>query len=89
MTDGEIAKVIDTAPPPNLPTFCRGLAKIAYSDAVKCYGLDGFRPLAIPDLILGKYPNIAHFVGSERRDPLPPYPLGFPCTVTGGTSFRH
>ncbi len=86
MADGEIARVIDTAPPPNVSTFARGLAKIAYCDAVRKFGLDGFRPLAIPDIILGKYTDVAHFVGSERRDPLPPYPPGFPHSVTGGTA---
>jgi hypothetical protein len=85
MEDGEIGRVVDTSPSPNLRTFCRGVAKIAYCDAVRRYGLDGFRPLAVPDIILGKYPNIASFVGSERREPLPPYARGFPHSVTGGT----
>jgi hypothetical protein len=83
--DGEITRIIDTSPPVNLATFSRGLAKIAYCDAVLRYGLDGFRPLAIPDIILGRYTNIAHFVGSENRLPLPPYARGFPHSVTGGT----
>jgi hypothetical protein len=83
MNDGEIARVIDTSPPINVGTFCRGLAKIAYCDAVRRYGLDGFRPLALPDIILGKCPNIAYFVGSDRRDPPPPD--AEPHRVTGGT----
>ncbi len=68
LTDGEIARVIDTSPPHNLSTFARGLAKIAYCNAVMKYGLDGFRPLVIPDIVLGKYPNIAYFVGSDPRN---------------------
>lgn len=60
----------------NHTTFARAIAKIAYCHAVLHYGLDGFRPLVMPDLILGKYPNIAHFVGCEISDPPPPQPAG-------------
>jgi hypothetical protein len=83
--DTEIMQIIDTSLPINFATFARGIAKIAYCDAVLRYGLDGFRPLAIPDIVLGKYTNIAHFVGSESRLPLPPYPPAFPHSVTAGT----
>jgi hypothetical protein len=83
--DAEITRVMDTSPPVNFATFARGLAKIAYCDAVMRYGLDGFRPLAVPDIILGNYTCIAHFVGSESRLPLPPYRPGFPHSVAGGT----
>ena len=86
MSVGEIGRVIDMSKPPNYPAFSRGLAKIAYCDTVRKFGLDGFRPLAIPDIILGKYQNIAHFVGSEaRRQPLPPYKPGNLHSVSGGT----
>jgi hypothetical protein len=87
MSEGEIGKVIDTSRPPNYATFCRGLAKIAYCDAVLRFGLNGFRPLAIVDIILGKYQNIAHFVGSEgRKRPLPPSDPGIVHFVSGGTA---
>jgi hypothetical protein len=73
---GDIAEIQDTTPMPNLRTFARSVAKIAYCNAVMKYGLDGFRPLATPDLILGRYPNIPYFVGSDRSDPPPPEPPG-------------
>jgi hypothetical protein len=72
LTEGDVARVIDTSPPHNLSTFARGLAKIGYCNAVMKYGLDGFRPLVTRDIILGKYPNIAYFVGSDPTDPPPP-----------------
>lgn len=56
----------------NVHTFARGLAKIGYCHAVAQYGLDGFRHLVLPDLILGKYPHIPYFVGSVPGDPPPP-----------------
>jgi hypothetical protein len=52
-------------------TFARAIAKIAYSHAVAKYGLNGFRHLALPDIILGKYSCVSYFVGS---DPGPPPP---------------
>jgi hypothetical protein len=76
LKDGDVARVIDKSPPHNFGTFARGLAKIAYCDAIFRFGLDGFRPLALPDIILGRYPNIAHFVGSQTRQPLPRHPRG-------------
>ena len=58
-----MARVIDTSPQHNLSAFARGLAKIAYCNAVMKYGqLDGFRHLATTDMILGRYPNIAYFI---------------------------
>ena len=74
--DGDIARVIDTSRPHNLSAFARGLAKIAYCQTVMQYGLDGFRPLVLPDIILGRYPNVAYFVGSDPTLPGPPYPRG-------------
>jgi len=76
LKDGDIARIIDTSPQHNLNTFSRGLARIAYCNAVLKDGLDGFRPLVTPDIILGKYPNIAFFVGSDPTTPSPPYPRG-------------
>jgi HNH endonuclease len=85
LKDGDIARVIDTSPPHNLNTFARGLAKIAYCNAVMKYGLDGFRPLATPDIILGKYQNIAYFVGSDPAKPYAPYPRGVQHSVGLGS----
>jgi hypothetical protein len=76
LRDGDIVRVIDTSRPHNLRTFARALAKIAYCQAVMQYGLDGFRPLVMPDIIVGRYPNIAYFVGSDPTLPGPPYPPG-------------
>lgn len=82
LKDGEAAEIQDVTPMPNLRTFARGLAKIAYCNAVAHYGLDGFRPLALPDIILGRYPNIPYFVGSDRDEPPPPDPSGVLHTIT-------
>jgi hypothetical protein len=85
LRDGDIARIIDTSRPHNLTTFARGLAKIAYCNAVMKYGLDGFRPLATPDIILGKYPNVAYFVGSDPTSPSPPYSRGVQHSVGLGS----
>ncbi|HEX4407366.1 MAG TPA: HNH endonuclease [Xanthobacteraceae bacterium] len=86
MADNEIARVVDTAPEPNFATFARALAKIAYCDTVRRYGLSGFRPLITPDIILGKYTQIAHFVGSEQSEyPKPPEAPGHQHVAVGGT----
>ena len=37
-------------------------------------GLGGFRPFALPGIILGRYPNIPYFVGSDLGGPPPPEP---------------
>jgi hypothetical protein len=84
LKDGDVARVIDMSRPHNLPTFARALAKIAYCNAVMRYGLAGFRPLVLPDIILGRYPNIAYFVGSDPTLPRPPYPRGQQHSVTLG-----
>lgn len=52
--------------------FARAVAKIGYCHAILERGLNGFRPLAITDLILGHYPCIPHFVGVPYEDPPPP-----------------
>ena len=52
--------------------FARAIAKMAYCQAVITFGLYGFRRLVLPDLILGKYPLVPYFVGSETVDPPPP-----------------
>lgn len=85
LRDGDTARIIDTSPPHNLNAFARGLAKIAYCNAVTKYGLDGFRPLVTPDIILGRYPNIAYFVGSDPTLPSPPYRRGVQHSVGLGS----
>jgi hypothetical protein len=56
--------------------FARAIAKIAYCHTVINYGLDGFRPLAIPDIILGRFSGISYFVGSPMKIPTPASPKG-------------
>lgn len=50
----------------------RAIAKIAYCQTVVQFGLNNFRRLALPDLILGKYPEIPYYVGCKIDDPPPP-----------------
>jgi len=69
----EELSVLDTSKMPNLKTFARAIAKIAYCNAVAVLGWKSFRPLCIPDLILGYYTQIPHFVGAPLVDP--PQPL--------------
>jgi len=57
----------------NPALFARGIAKIAYCHAVIKFGLSGFRRLVMPDLILGKFSAVSHFVGVEKSDPPPPF----------------
>src|SRR5260370_2025102 len=90
LKNGDIARIIDTSRPHNLSTFARGLAKIAYCNAVLKYGLDGFRPLETREIILGQYPNIAYFVGSDPTAPSPPYQRGRQHSVTlGSITYSH
>jgi hypothetical protein len=90
LKDGDIARVIDTSPAHNLSAFARGLAKIAYCNAVMKYGLDGFRHLATRDIILGRYQNIAYFVGSDPTQPSPPYKRGQQHSVSlGSINYTH
>ena len=72
LRDAEPAEIRNTTPLPNLPTFARAIAKIAYCHAVLQFGLGGFRPLMLPDVILGRSPCIAFLVGSDMSDPEPP-----------------
>ena len=53
---------------------CRSIAKISHSAAVAEFGFDAFVPM-LPDIILGRDPNISHLVGStltrgRRREAL-------------------
>jgi hypothetical protein len=54
--------------------FARAIAKIAYCQAVIRYGLHGFRRLMTPAVILGRYPFVPYFVGSDP-DATPPPPI--------------
>lgn len=85
LADSDVGRVIDTSPPHNLTTFARALVKIAYCNAVMRDGLDGFRPLKTADIIRGKYPNIAYFVGSDPTQPSPPAQPGRQHSVQLGS----
>jgi hypothetical protein len=74
LSGGDLARIRDTTPMPNLPTFARAIAKIAYCHAVYVFGHGGFRPLMLPDIILGRSPNIPFLVGSDAGYPPPPDP---------------
>lgn len=67
LSDDAQAHIINQVKPHNLSTFARGVAKIAYCTAIIKYGLDGFRSLIIPQLILGNYPHIPYFIGPFPR----------------------
>ncbi|WP_162275198.1 HNH endonuclease [Labrys sp. WJW] len=82
---GQIGGIEDRTPMPNLTTFARAIAKIAYCHGVFLYGLNGFRSLALPDIILGRYPCISYFVGSDMRDPPQPDPPGRLHTIVATT----
>jgi hypothetical protein len=71
LKEGEEVRIVDTLGPLNVPTFARALLKIAYCSGVATYGLNNFGPFAVPDIILGRYSNIAYFVGTELDLPPP------------------
>lgn len=52
--------------------IARAIAKIGFCQAVLFWGIHGFRRLALPDLIMGRYPLVPHFVGSPLVNPDPP-----------------
>lgn len=61
----------------NLVPFGRALAKIAYCHAIANLGIDAFRPLNLPALILGSYPCVSYYVGGDGNDDTePPDPSG-------------
>jgi hypothetical protein len=72
LTSSQMVEIQDKTSMPRLVPFARAIAKIGYCHAILCYGLDGLRSLALPDIILGRYQNISHFVGSFWADPRPP-----------------
>lgn len=59
--DGEIK----SQPKINLNTFARAIAKIGYAAAIAHLGGLVFRPLVMPAIILGRYPNVPYFVGTD------------------------
>ena len=70
---GEVAEIRDATKMPNLKTFARALAKIAYCHAVMKFGLNDFHRFnEIPQLIFGNYLHAPYFVGCESFDPPPP-----------------
>ena len=58
----------------NTTTFARAIMKIAYCHTVAEIGLAGFRRLVSPQIILGQYPYVSHFVGCKLQNPPPPLP---------------
>jgi hypothetical protein len=72
LDDGVLAEIPFPEFRINNALYARGLAKIAYCDAVVRFGLHEFRSLVMPDLILGRYPCIPYFVGCKLDDPPPP-----------------
>lgn len=60
----------------NYTAFARGIARIAYCQAVVHLGLSGFDAMDLPALILGKYPYVPYYVGVPRENPPPPEPPG-------------
>jgi HNH endonuclease len=56
----------------NTTTFARAIMKIAYCHAVAELGLDGFRRLVSPQIILGQYSYVSHFIGCKLDQPPPP-----------------
>jgi hypothetical protein len=56
----------------NTTAFARAIMKIAYGHTVAELGLDGFRRLVSPQIILGQYPHVSHFIGCKLDQPPPP-----------------
>jgi hypothetical protein len=72
LSDGDLAEIPFPEFRINHQYFARAIAKIAYCQAVAQFGLHSFRRLVLPDLILGRYPCIPHYVGCKIDDPPPP-----------------
>jgi hypothetical protein len=84
LTDGEWADIPFPEFRVNHELYARGVAKIAYCDAVVRFGLHKFRSLALTDLILGRYPFIPYFVGCKIEDTPPPTPRDVLHEITVG-----
>ena len=90
LKDGDIARIIDTAPPHNLSTFARGLAKIAYCNAVMKYGLDGFDTVGNPTSFLVDIRTSHTSWEAIRTPPSPPYARGRQHSVgLGSITYTH
>jgi hypothetical protein len=85
LNDDVNAEIVNNIKPHNLSTFARGIAKIAYCSAVIKYGLDGFRPLFIPGIILGSYLHIPYLIGAVPGPHGPPAPRGRQHVIEFGT----
>jgi hypothetical protein len=85
LSDQADAEIVNNIRPHNLSTFARAIAKVAYCTAVVKYGLDGFRPLVTPQIILDNYPHIPYLVGPLPSPHGPPAPRGQQHTVEYGT----
>jgi hypothetical protein len=72
LSDGDIAEIPFPEFRINHEYCARAIAKIAYCQTIAQFGLHGFRHLAVPDLILGRYPYIPYWVGCKIDDPPPP-----------------
>lgn len=68
--------------------FARGIAKIAYCHTVLKYGLDGFRSLALPDIILGRFSGVSYFVGGPLTNSAAALYQGTSAALYQGTSAR-
>jgi hypothetical protein len=55
----------------NTATFARAVMKIAYCHTVSEMGLDGFRRLVSPQIVLGHFPYVSHFIGCKLQNPPP------------------
>lgn len=75
LSDGELAEIRPDSSG-DVKQFGRAIAKIAFCNAIGTLGIDGFDPLDLPDLILGKFPAISYYVGSLLQIPPPPTRLG-------------
>ncbi len=63
---------IKSTPKINLQTFARAIAKIGYVSAIAHLRGIEFRPLFTPAIILGRYPYVSHFVGTDFSNEVEP-----------------
>jgi hypothetical protein len=84
LEDGVLAEIPFPEFRINHDLYARGIAKIAYCDAVARFGLHKFRRLVMPDLILGRYACVPYFVGCKLDDPPPPTPRNVQHEITVG-----
>lgn len=60
----------------DVPTFARVIAKIAYASTVGRFGMDAIDWGDLPEVILGRRPNISDYVGNREIQPKPPDGVG-------------